>query len=112
MDPLGLPLEVFDAVGRYRTTELGLQIDPSGEFNQTPVADPRELGSVVAADPAVAQCLLRKYYSYAIGHEERSVDGSVLNALATSFQASGHQLRQLVLDIVTHEAFAVVAPQL
>jgi len=111
MDPLGLPLETFDAIGRYRTTELGLTIDPSGEFEEAPVADARELGLAMSSSGAIAQCLVRKVYSYAVGHEEREVDGSVLNALATSFQASGFQLRELLVAIATHEAFASVAPQ-
>lgn len=111
MDPLGLPLETFDAIGRYRTTDHGLPIDPSGEVNGQPVADARDLGLVLGNSPAVAQCLVRKYYTYAVGHEERPVDGSVVNALAESFTSSGYQLRQLVLDVVTHEAFSLVAPQ-
>lgn len=111
MDPLGLPLETFDAIGRYRTTELGLSIDPSGEFDESPVADARELGLTMGASGAVAQCLVRKFHAYAVGHEERGVDGSVLNALAASFQASGFQLRELILAIATHEAFSTVAPQ-
>lgn len=111
MDPLGLPFETFDAIGRYRTTERGLPIDPSGEFNGVPVSGARELGESISSSLSVARCLLRKYYSYAAGHEERAVDGSVLNALDTSFQASGFQLRELILDIVTHEAFSSVARQ-
>jgi hypothetical protein len=111
MDPLGLPLETFDSIGRYRTTDHGLPIDPSGDFDEQPVADARELGMVVASNPSVAQCLVRKYYSYAVGHEERPVDGSVVNALADSFQATGFKLRELVLDVVTHDAFSSVAPQ-
>jgi hypothetical protein len=111
MDPLGLPLETFDAIGRYRTTDRGLPIDPSGDFDGQPVADARSLGLTVSTSSTVAQCLVSKYYSYAVGHELRDVDGSVLNALATSFQASGYQLRELVLDLVTNDAFSSVAPQ-
>jgi hypothetical protein len=111
MDPLGLPLELFDAIGRYRTTELGLTIDPSGEFEEVPVADARELEVAVGSSAAVAQCIVRKYYSYAVGYVERDVDGSVVNSLAASFQASGFKLRDLVLDVVTHDAFSAVAPQ-
>src|SRR5690606_6005148 len=62
MDPLALPLETFDAIGRYRTTEAGLTIDPSGEFDGQPVADARELGLTVASNPTVADCMVRKYY--------------------------------------------------
>ncbi|MGK3962007.1 DUF1592 domain-containing protein [Sorangium sp. So ce118] len=111
MDPLGLPLETFDAIGRYRTTDHGLPIDPSGDFDGEPVADARELGMTVSASDEVARCLVRKYYSYAAGHEERAVDGRVLNTLAASFEASGFNLRELVLDVVTNEAFSSVAPQ-
>jgi hypothetical protein len=111
MDPLGLPLETFDAIGRYRTTDHGLPIDPSGDFDGAPVADQRDLGFVIASSPSVVECIVRKYYSYAVGHEERAVDGSVVNALAASFQGSGFELRELVLHVVAHEAFSSVAPQ-
>lgn len=110
MDPLGLPFETFDAIGRYRTTEIGLPIDPSGEFEGEQVADSRELGSVMSTSDAVASCLVRKYYSYALGHAERDVDATVLNELEESFAASGYQLRELVLGVALHDAFASVAP--
>jgi hypothetical protein len=111
MDPLGLPLETFDAIGRFRTTDHGLPIDPSGEFNGQPVADARGLAQLAGSSVAVAQCLVRKYHSYAMGHEERAEDRVVLNALADSFQASGFKLRDLILDVVSHDAFTSVAPQ-
>jgi hypothetical protein len=111
MDPLGLPLESFDAIGRFRTTDHGLPIDPSGSFDGQPVADARGLGAAAAASANVANCLVRHFYAYAVGHEERSVDGSVLNALAASFRGSGYKLRELILDVVTNDAFSSVAPQ-
>jgi hypothetical protein len=46
-----------------------------------------------------------------MGHEERPVDGSVVNALGASFEASGFKLPTLILDIVAHDAFTVVSPQ-
>jgi hypothetical protein len=112
MDPMGLPLENFDAIGRYRTLDHGLPIDPSGEFNGAFVADSRELGTAMGTSEAVASCLVRKYYSYAVGHEERDVDASVVQALTEAFLASGNRLRPLILDISASEAFTVVAPQL
>jgi hypothetical protein len=111
MDPLGLPLESFDAIGRYRTTERGLPIDPSGDFDGQAVADSRELGFALQSSLGVAQCIVRKYYSYAVGYEERPADGSVLNVLADSFSASGFRLRDLILDVVTDDSFSTVAPQ-
>ncbi|WP_437520026.1 DUF1592 domain-containing protein [Sorangium sp. So ce726] len=111
MDPLGLPLETFDAIGRFRTTDHGLPIDPSGEFDGVPVADARALGVTLSSSASVAECLVRKYYTYAAGHEERDVDERVLDALTASFEGSGYKLRELVLDVVTNDAFSSVAPQ-
>ena len=109
MDPLGLPLETFDAIGRYRTTENGLTIDPSGEVDGVKVADARALSLAMSSNTTVAQCLVRRYYAYASGHVERDVDGSVINQLTASFQTSGYQLRNLIVDTVTHDAFSAVA---
>lgn len=112
MDPMGLPLESFDAIGRYRTTDQGLPIDPSGEFDGTPVADARELGMAMSISDRVAACIVRKYYSYAVGHEDRDVDEVVVQELSQSFDAAGRRFRPLILDVVSHDAFAAVAPQL
>ena len=71
MDPLGLPLESFDAIGKYRTTDNGLPVDPSGAFDGHDVADSRALGVAVSQSATVAQCLVRRYYAYAVGHAER-----------------------------------------
>lgn len=111
MDPMGLPFETFDAIGRYRTTDHGLPIDASGDFDSQPVADARELGIAMAQSDSVANCLVRKYYSYAHGFAERAADGTVLNELGSSFRESGYQFRELVLGVVTHPAFAQVSPQ-
>lgn len=111
MDPLGLPFENYDAIGRFRDSEQGLTIDPSGDFDGIPVADARELGFVMSTSDAVAECLVRKYYTYAMGHEERDVDEGVIASLTGAFRASDYRMRTLILDLVASQAFQTVAPQ-
>ena len=111
MDPLGLPLENFDAIGRYRATENGLPIDPSGDVNGVPVPNARVMGETMAQSKPLAACMVRRFHAYAMGHEERDVDGAVINDLITAFETSGYQLRDLVVAAATHEAFSAVAPQ-
>lgn len=108
---MGLPFENFDAIGRYRTMEHGLTIDASGQFEQVPVANSRELGIAMSASETIAECVVRKYYSYAVGHAERDVDQIMVETFADSFQASGYRLKSLILDIVASDAFSLVAPQ-
>lgn len=68
-DGLGLALENFDAIGRYRTTEEGVTIDPNssdpllGSFGS-----PRELGQALKAQPSVAHCFTRHLFRAATGH--------------------------------------------
>lgn len=116
MDPMGFPFENFDGVGRFRTLDHGLPVDASGEFPLSatellPVADAKEFAEAASTSELVARCMLRKYYSYAMGYKERDVDAAAIEALYESFRASGFQLRDLILNLVTHEAFASVAAQ-
>jgi hypothetical protein len=111
MDPLGLPLENFDAIGQYRTTENGLPIDASGDVNGVPVANARAMGEAMAQNKSMAACMVRRFHAYAMGRDERDVDGTVINDLITAFETSGYQLRDLVVATVTHDAFSAVAPQ-
>jgi hypothetical protein len=111
MDPLGLPFESFDAIGEYRTLDNGLPVDPSGEFDGVPVEDSTELGRVMSESETVVDCLVRKFYTYGTGHEERDVDEEMIQELEDSFQASGYRLKQLIVDLVGSRAFTEVAPQ-
>jgi len=111
MDPLGLPLENFDAIGRYRATESGLTIDASGEVDGVPVANARAMGEAMAQSKPMAACMVRRFHAYAMGHDERDVDGTVVNDLIGAFETSGYQLRDLVVATVTHDAFMAVEPQ-
>jgi hypothetical protein len=55
--------------------------------------------------------LARRFYTYAVGHEERDVDASVISELQTEFASAGFNLRELILDVVSHDAFSSVVPQ-
>ena len=80
MDPLGFPLENFDAIGKYRTTDNGLPVDPTSTFDGEPVADAR---ASRAWRPARARPSRSAWCAsitrYAVGYKERDADGSVLN---------------------------------
>ena len=69
------------------------------------------MGEAMAQSKAMAACMVRRFHAYAMGHDERDVDGAVINDLITSFETSGYQLRDLVVATVTHDAFSAVAPQ-
>ena len=109
MDPLGLTLENFDAIGKYRTTDQGQPIDVSGDLSGTKFSGPIELGQILAAQPETADCLVQNLYRYGTGHVEAATEKPVLDTLKQTFRAGGYHMRDLMRDIVSSDGFRFVA---
>lgn len=110
MDPLGLTLESYDAIGRYRTLDQGRAIDLSGNLDGTSFTGGVALGQLLSEKTETARCMLRSIYRYGTGHVETATESSVLTELEERFTSSGYDLRALMLDIVTSDGFRYVAP--
>jgi hypothetical protein len=116
-DPVGMAFESFDAVGRYRTTENGLPVDPSGEVaagvlgpDTVHLSGTGDLARAIAESPAVHQCVARKAFQYFAGREERETDDPVLRAAMEAFVASDYDLRELIAALFEHPAFVLRRP--
>ncbi len=114
LDPPGLGLEEFDAVGVRRTTELGAAIDSSGgipadadSFSaDQSFSGAAELAQILAADTRFRACLTRKLFGYALGRSvSESGDAQALAALDQEIAASAGTLPELVRRIVLSAAF-------
>jgi hypothetical protein len=108
MDPLGLGLENYDAIGKYRTQENGVTLDTSGSVDGTAFKTPGELGDLLAQNSGVPNCLARVIFRYAWGRLEGQADEALITDLTTSFQGSSYQLRQLLTAAVTSSGFVNV----
>jgi hypothetical protein len=115
MDPLGLPFEHYDAVGRFRQLDHGMEIDPSGmvvglgEKNdeRVAVADAIELAHTLAVRPEVQGCFVQTVFEYAYGRAPADEDACELERLAQGFAQSDGDVIELVVDIVASEHFIV-----
>lgn len=110
MDPMGLTLENFDAIGAFRETEHGLSIDISGDFDGVPFHGPVELGKLLAESPLAAECLVKNLYRYATGRTWSGTQTRVVAALGEKFAADGYDLQKLMIELVTSDGFRFVAP--
>jgi hypothetical protein len=110
LDPLGLTLENFDAIGKFRTMDHGKPIDVTGDLDDVPFNGPVELGRMLAERPETGACLARNLYRYGAGHVEIASEAPIVSDLAARFQTSGYDLKQLMLDLVTSDGFRYVAP--
>jgi hypothetical protein len=111
MDPIGLGLENYDAIGAHRTTDNGLPIDASGELpDGRKFSGAQELATLVASDVNFGRCLAEQLYTYALGRAPDAttaghMDPAVLHGIAQSFKASGHNFKDLVTQIATSPTF-------
>jgi hypothetical protein len=110
IDPLGLALESFDAAGRFRATDGGKAIDPSGELSGTDVdgvfANAAGLVARLGRSQTAGECAIRQWFRFAHGRtESRTADACTMAVLARGFSAGRGNLRELLLAITQSDAF-------
>jgi hypothetical protein len=105
-DPMGMALEHFDSIGRYREMENGLEIDASGILEEgTTFEDAVGLGAALRASPYANECLLRNFYRNANGRADDLFDQPQVDAMGAALAARNHVFRDFVADFVVSDAF-------
>ncbi len=110
MDPLGLGLENFDALGGHRTIDNGEPIDASGSLNTQEFSNVIEMGQVLAESDEVPRCVARTAYRYAVGRNERVGEAASVNGGYRAFVGSGYQVLELLRSIALSDGFRSVGP--
>jgi mono/diheme cytochrome c family protein len=107
MDPLGLSLENFDAIGQWRTTDAGHAIDASGVLlDGTKVNGPQALRqALVAQKTQFARAVTEKLLTYALGRGLEYYDAPAVRAIQHSAAADGYRWSSLILATVKSPAF-------
>ncbi len=106
MDPIGLALEHYDPVGRWRDTDQGLPIDATGQLEDGRTFDgAAALAQVIKTDPRFTECATQKIFSYALGRTPRGYDDLRLAALTKGFADLHHRTKALIVSIIHNDAF-------
>ena len=104
-DLVGLTLEHFDGIGRYRLTDDGATIDASGELDGATYDDALGLQDALTDHPEFAKCAVKTLYSYALGRRALLGDMAQLGQLTERFQANGRRFKQLMADVALSTGF-------
>jgi hypothetical protein len=105
MDPIGLSLEHFDAIGRYRADDGGHALDVSAELDGKPFDGAIALATLLRDDPRTSECTARQLYRYAVAHVETDGEEPALAALIEAFERSGHRFTTLLRALVVSDGF-------
>lgn len=112
MNPLGMPFEAFNHVGRFRETEQGRPVDTSGEIGFTgndeldgDVSDFREMMERLASSTLVRQSFVRHVFRYWMGRNELLSDSTTLIAMDRAYVESDGSFKELLVSLLTSDSF-------
>jgi hypothetical protein len=107
MDPLGLALENFDAVGAWRTRDAGTSIDSSTDLNDgTHVEGVAGLRQVLLTKRDLfVSTMAEKMLTYALGRGLEYYDRPVVRAIARDAARHEYRFSALVMGIVNSTPF-------
>lgn len=109
INPLGFAFENFDAVGRFRKKEQGKPIDATGLYQtrdgtSVTFANVRELATFLSDSPEAHAALVEQLFHHLVKQPVRAYAPGTLDTLTKSFEMSGFNFRQLMIEIMVASA--------
>ncbi|MEM0897060.1 MAG: DUF1588 domain-containing protein [Verrucomicrobiota bacterium] len=112
MDPLGLPFEMYNHAGLFRTTELDKPVVTTGEIIDSgdaaldgPVTDALDMIQKLAQSERVEQVFVRHAFRYWMGRNETINDAPVVQAAWKAYHENGGSMKALITSLLTSDAF-------
>jgi hypothetical protein len=107
LDPIGLGLENFDAIGNYRTQyDNGDAIDASGALPDGPAFNGlTELTTLLAGDTRLIDCTEKKLMTYALSRGIVASDAPFSKQILDGWSSKGLGLAALLEQIVLNDTF-------
>ena len=107
MDPLGFALENFDAVGKWRTEDSGVTIDPSGALpDGTKFDGPAELRTILLRHPEeFVSTVTERLLTYALGRGAEYYDRPAIRKIVREAAPQEYRWSSLVVGIVNSTPF-------
>ncbi|MBZ5605365.1 MAG: DUF1592 domain-containing protein [Acidobacteriia bacterium] len=107
MDPIGLALENFDAVGQWRTKDAGMPVDANGKmFDGTKLDGPISLrNAILSHSDAFTGNFTEKLLSYALGRVIDDNDMPMVRAIERDAARDNYKFSSYVLGVVKSMPF-------
>ena len=110
IDGVGMGLENYDGIGAFRTMDGTQPVDATGQFLDTKDLDGPFNGAIdlardLAGSPEVQQGVATQWLRFALGRMETTADGCSLQGLHQAFDASGHDMRALLVSVALSDSF-------
>jgi hypothetical protein len=108
MDPLGLALENFNALGMWRTEDQGHPIDVAGQLiTGEKFSDLRQLKKLLRDNHAgdFYRCVTEKLLTYSIGRGLEATDQHSIDLIVQTLEQGGGRFRTLLEGVIQSAPF-------
>ena len=107
MDPLGFAMEHFDAIGRWRETDGGAEINSAITLSGITIDSPRTFREALLAegDNEFVRTVAEKLLTYALGRGVDYYDAPTIRRITRDLQQDDYRWSSLVTAIVTSNPF-------
>jgi len=112
MDPLGLPFEMYNHIGLYRTKEQGKDVDTTGAIINSgdpaldgPVENALEMIDKLGGSERVKQVFVRHAFRFWMGRNENINDAPVLQDAYRAYTENDGSMKALITSLITSDAF-------
>lgn len=107
IDPLGFALENFDAIGRWRATDMGNPIDASGTLLDGTTFDGviQMRKSLLSQPDPFVEAFTERLLTYAAGRGLEYFDKPTLRAIVRSASRDNYRWSSIILGVVTSQPF-------
>ncbi len=107
LDPIGLGLENFDAIGQWRTKDEGQTIVAEGQLaDGRKFSSPKELMKLLENDkPKIARHFAAQLLTYSLGRGLTRGDGCTVDSIVRQASASDLNIKSFIMSVVTSKPF-------
>jgi hypothetical protein len=107
MDPIGLALDNFDVMGRWRFRENGQQLDTRGDFyDGTRITNPAEMTQVLLKRPIpLTRNFAANLMAYGLGRRVEWYDMPEVRRITEQAKANDYRMSSFILGVIRSDAF-------
>lgn len=108
MDPLGLSLEHFDAIGKWRDSDDGKPVEAFDELpDGTMITGAQGVTEYLQQNSNTLPCVAEQFFTYLLGRGVEYDDEVRIGLMMESWEEAGYTLEALLTLIVSDDAFTM-----
>ncbi len=107
IDPIGLALDNFDVMGRWRIRENGTELDTRGEYyDGSKVTSPADLQDALLKRPVpLMRNFAQNLMAYALGRRVEYYDMPAIRKIEVAARPSNYKIDEFIFGVVKSDAF-------